>query len=86
MGWNGAHNSFPHITLSSSFPCPDTQAKELMEVITKVIYLSIYLGRFICNLMVFVLSWISFHRTNTIRYISYLSLGYHSLKFLLAVF
>ena len=29
-------------------------------------------GRFICNLMVFVLSWTSIHRTNTIRNISYL--------------
>ena len=36
MGWNGAHNSFPHITLSSSFACPDSLAPQLMEAITKV--------------------------------------------------
>ena len=36
MGWNGAHNSFPHITLSSSFACPDSLAPQLMEAIIKV--------------------------------------------------
>ena len=36
MGWNGAHNSFPHITLSSSFTCPDSQVEALMHAISKV--------------------------------------------------
>lgn len=36
MGWNGAHNSFPHITLSSSFCCPNTQVEQLVATIAKV--------------------------------------------------
>lgn len=36
IGWNGAHNSFPHITLTSSFPCPDEQVEVLLEKVKKV--------------------------------------------------
>lgn len=36
FGWNGAHNSFPHITLTSSFKCPDTEVEALVRVITGV--------------------------------------------------
>ena len=36
VGWNGAHNSFPHITLSSSFKCSDADVLELMQNVTQV--------------------------------------------------
>eukprot|EP00088_Acartia_fossae_P057739 TRINITY_DN6738_c0_g1_i1.p1 TRINITY_DN6738_c0_g1~~TRINITY_DN6738_c0_g1_i1.p1 ORF type:complete len:713 (-),score=118.88 TRINITY_DN6738_c0_g1_i1:256-2394(-) len=36
MGWNGAHNSFPHITLSSSFSCAHPQVEQLVATISKV--------------------------------------------------
>jgi len=36
VGWNGAHNSFPHITLSSSFTCSDSEALDLMQTVTQV--------------------------------------------------
>ena len=38
VGWNGAHNSFPHITLSSSFKCSDADVLELMQNVTQVWY------------------------------------------------
>ena len=36
VGWNGAHNSFPHITLSSSFKCADCDVLELMHNVNQV--------------------------------------------------
>jgi ubiquitin-associated SH3 domain-containing protein len=36
FGWNGAHNSFPHITLTSSFKCPDTEVETLHQIISRV--------------------------------------------------
>ena len=36
MGWNGAHNSFPHITLTSSFKCPDGDVSALMQAVAQV--------------------------------------------------
>jgi len=36
MGWNGAHNSFPHITLTSSFKCPDAEVLGLMQAVSQV--------------------------------------------------
>ena len=36
FGWNGAHNSFPHITLTSSFKCPDTEVEHLVRAIGRV--------------------------------------------------
>ena len=35
MGWNGAHNSFPHITLSSSFKCPDSEVEALQQLVSQ---------------------------------------------------
>ena len=42
MGWNGAHNSFPHITLSSSFSCPNIQVEQLVHTIAKVISILLF--------------------------------------------
>jgi ubiquitin-associated SH3 domain-containing protein len=36
MGWNGAHNSFPHITLTSSFKCPDADVTNLTQTVSEV--------------------------------------------------
>ena len=30
VGWNGAHNSFPHVTLTSPFVCPDGDVEALL--------------------------------------------------------
>ncbi|TRY69578.1 hypothetical protein TCAL_08627 [Tigriopus californicus] len=32
IGWNGVHNSFPHITLTSTFTCADHEAEKLLDV------------------------------------------------------
>ena len=39
VGWNGAHNSFPHITLSSSFKCSDSDVLQLMQCVNQVNFL-----------------------------------------------
>jgi ubiquitin-associated SH3 domain-containing protein len=36
FGWNGAHNSFPHITLTSSFRCADGQVEALVRAVERV--------------------------------------------------
>eukprot|EP00095_Tigriopus_kingsejongensis_P011256 maker-scaffold708_size108518-snap-gene-0.14 protein:Tk11256 transcript:maker-scaffold708_size108518-snap-gene-0.14-mRNA-1 annotation:"protein ubash3a homolog isoform x2" len=36
IGWNGVHSSFPHMTLTSTFHCPDSQAEELIDIGRKV--------------------------------------------------
>jgi ubiquitin-associated and SH3 domain-containing protein len=36
FGWNGAHNSFPHITLTSSFKCPDAKVEALVRAVCRV--------------------------------------------------
>lgn len=36
VGWNGAHNSFPHMTLTSPFQCPDSDVPRLLQTVQKV--------------------------------------------------
>lgn len=36
IGWNGVHNSFPHITLTSTFSCADDKAEKLLDVAKRV--------------------------------------------------
>jgi len=36
LGWNGAHNSFPHITLTSSFKCQDSEVMNLLQCVSQV--------------------------------------------------
>ena len=36
IGWNGAHQSFPHISLCSPFACPDAHVQNLLIAVAKV--------------------------------------------------
>lgn len=36
VGWNGAHNSFPHITLTSAFPCGDGDVDDVVAAVRRV--------------------------------------------------
>jgi len=36
VGWNGAHNSFPHITLTHTFSCGDTEVDDVVDAVRRV--------------------------------------------------